>query len=336
MHGIHRLDTRVSIDASKLTVTSVTTTGNLGSKVAKEDVPASTDPSWQLLYLENPGFAKSLPGATKLALLREALDDELENVAEAIGGINLAVKAFDIDAFTFSKAYKLEHSIEIGPFRITCYCQDADADLEDLEELPEIPLVAALKAYIDDPGQDLQEALRKQDIDHDHCISPRSGYPMLPGGIRIETSSDYWEFEACSMPDDSKLISRLVNVGEMFLLQEDDADCRELRPLFTEEPEWNEELSPEGSISIAWHAECFLPAGLDPVSKRQCYTKSNINLEETFAGNSVHDDYTIMYTYKTPSDLEGHLVAALEEEKVSQLLEKPILQILGLLPINDD
>ena len=333
---MHRLDSKASIDASKLTVTSVTTTGNLGRKAAKEDVPASTDPSWQLLYLENPGFAKNLPGSTKLALLREALDDELKNVTEAIGGINVAVKAFDIDAFTFSKACKLEHSIEIGPFRITCYCQDADADLEDLEELPEIPLVAALKAYIDDPGQDLQEALRKQDIDHDHCISPRSGYPMLPGGIRIETGSDYWEFEACSIPDDSELISRLVNIGEIFLLQEGDADCRELRPLFTKGPEWNEDFSVEGSISIAWHTECFLPAGLDRVSKKQRYTKSNISIEETFTGNSVFDDCAIEYTYKKPSDLEDVIVAALEEESVSQLLEKPILQILGLLLLNDD
>lgn len=333
---MHILDAKVSIDASKLTVASVTTTGNLGSKAAKEDVPASTDPSWQLLYLENSGFVKSLPGSTKLALLRGALDDEFENVADAIGGIDLAVKAFDIETFTFEEVGELEYSVEIGPFRITCYCHDADADLEDLEELPKIPLVAALKAYIDDPSQDLQEALRKQDVDHEHCISPRGGYPMLPGGIRIETSSDYWEFEACSMPDDSKLISRLVNAGEIFLLQEDDADCREFRPLFTEEPEWNEDLSAEGSISIAWHADCYLPAGLDPVSKKQCYTKSNINLEETFVGNSVHDDYTIRYTYKTPSDLEVLLVAALEEEKVSQLLEKPILQILGLVPINDE
>ena len=158
---------------------------------------------------------------------------------------------------------------------------------------------------------------------------------MLPGGIKIETSSDYWEFEASSIPDDSKLISRLVNIGEMLLLQEDDADCRELRPLFTEEPEWNEDFSVEGSISIAWHTECFLPAGLDPDSKKQRYTKSSISLEETFEGSSVLDDYTIEYTYKTPSHLEGALVSALEEETVSQLLEKPILQILGLLPLDD-
>ena len=313
----------------------MSTTGNLGQKLAKEDVPARTDPSWQLLYLENPGFAKRLPGSTKLALLREALDDQFENVAEAIEGIDLAIKAFDIDAFTFSEECELEHSIEIGPFRITCYCQDADADLEDLEELSEIPLVAALKAYIDDPGQDLQEALRKQDIDHEHCISPRSGYPMLPGGIKIETGSDYWEFEACSMPDDSKSISRLLDIGEIFLLQEGDSDCRELRPLFTEEPEWNEDFSTEGSISVAWHTECFLPAGLDPISKKQRYTKLSISIDESFKGNSLFDDYTIEYTYKRPSDLEGALVAALEEETVSQLLEKPILQILGLLPLYD-
>jgi hypothetical protein len=313
-----------------LIVTPVTTTGNLGQKSAKEDINARTDPSWQLLYLENPGFAKSLPGSTKLALLREALDDELENVAEAIRGIDLRVRAFDIDAFTFSKECELEHSIEIGPFRITCYCHDADADLEDLEELSKIPLAAALKTYIDDPSQDLQEALRKQDIDHEHNISPRSGYPMLPGGIKIETRSDYWEFEASSMPDDSKIISRLSNIGEMFLLQEGETDCRELRPLFTEEPEWNEDFSTEGSISVAWHTECFLPAGLDPISKKQRYTKSNISIDETFVGNSVFDDYTIEYTYKTPSDLEGALVAALEEENVSQLLEKPILQLLAL------
>lgn len=78
-----------------------------------------------------------------------------------------------------------------------------------------------------------------------------------------------------------------------------------------------------------------MPAGLDPVSKKQRYTKSKISVEETFLGNSVFDDYTIEYTYKTPSDLEGILVAALEEEKVSRLLEKPILQILGLLPHDD-
>ena len=311
------------------------TPGNLGQKSAKEEAPASTDPSWQLLYLENPGFAKTLPGSTKLALLSEALDDELEKVAEAIGGIDLAIKAFDIRAFTFEEAGQLEYSLEMGGFRITCYCQDADADLEDLEELSEIPLAAALKAYVDDPCQDLQEALRKQDIDHEHCISPRGGYPMLPGGIRIENSSDYWEFEASSLPDDSILISKLVNVSETFLLQEGDADCRELRPLFTNGPEWNEDFSAEGSISVTWRAECFLPAGSDPDSKKQRYTKSSINLEETFEGNSVFDDYTIEYTYKTPSDLEGALVAALEEETVSQLLEKPILQILGLLPLDD-
>ena len=153
---------------------------------------------------------------------------------------------------------------------------------------------------------------------------------MLPGGIKIETRSDYWEFEASSMPDDSKIISRLSNIGEMFLLQEGETDCRELRPLFTEKPEWNEDFSTEGSISVAWHTECFLPAGLDPISKKQCYTKSNISIDETFVGNSVFDDYTIEYTYKTPSDLEGALVAALEEENVSQLLEKPILQLLAL------
>jgi len=336
MHDTHKLDSETIVDVSEETVASVNTSGKLGQKATKEDVPASMDPSWQLLYLENPGFARSLPGSVKLALLREALDDEFENVAEAIGGIDLAVKVFDIHTFTFGKAGELEHSVEIGPYRITCYCQDADADLEDLEELSEIPLVAALRAYIDDPGQDLQEALRKQDVDHEHCISPRSGYPMLPGGIKIETGSDYWEFEASSLPDDSKLISKLANKGEIFLLQDgDDADCGELRPLFAKEPEWNEDFSVEGSISIAWHTECFLPAGLDPVSKKQRYTKSNISVEETFLGNSVFDDYTIEYTYKTPSDLEGILVAALEEEKVSRLLEKPILQILGLLPHDD-
>jgi hypothetical protein len=73
-----------------------------------------------------------------------------------------------------------------------------------------------------------------------------------------------------------------------------------------------------------------LPAGLDPICKKQRYTKANIRIDETFIGNSVFDDYTIEYTYKTPSDLEGALVAALEEENVSQLLEKPILQLLAL------
>jgi hypothetical protein len=330
MHVVHRLDSKTSVDVSKLIVAPVTTTGNLEQKSTKKDVPARTDPSWQLLYLENPGFAKSLPGSTKLALLREALDDEFEKVAEAIGGIDLAIEAFDIKGFTFEEAGELEHSVDIGGFRITCFCLDADADLEDLEILSEVPLAAALKAYVDDPCQDLQEALRKQDIDHEHNISPRSGYPMLPGGIKIETSSDYWEFEASSTPDDSVLIGKLVNIGEMFLLQDVDADHRESRPLFTKKPEWNEDYSVEGSISVAWNTECFLPAGQDSISKKQRYTKSSISIEETFTGNSVLDDYTIEYTYKTPSDLEDVLVAALEEESVSQILEKPILQLLAL------
>lgn len=305
------------------------------SENSKMTIVARTDPSWQLLYLENPGFARNLPGSAKLALLREALDNEFDNAVEAIVGIDLAVKAFDVESFTWKEGSQLEHIFEIWPFQVTCYCYDTDADLEDLEELTEIPLATALVAYVNYRNQNLQTVLHKLDIDYEHCISPRNGYPMRPGGIKIESSSDYWEFESESWPDDTRLISKLVKVGEAILLKESDTDRIDSRPLFSNGPEWNEDNSMEGSIGLTWNAECFLPAGLDPASKYQRYTKSRISLEETFAGNSVFDDYTIEYVYKTPADLESILIAALEEEKVSRRLEKPILQILGLQSRND-
>ena len=156
---------------------------------------------------------------------------------------------------------------------------------------------------------------------------------MLPGGVRIESASGFWEFEAHSFPDDSRLISRLKSAGSAFILEQSGPNSRDPRPLFSKGPEWSEDYATEGSIGMEWKATCFLPTDLDSAERKQLFSKHEIDITADFSGNSLYS-YTIKYTYETPEDILESLISALEEESVSARLEKPILRILGL--IKDD
>ncbi len=300
--------------------------------VLEDPHKASRDPVWQLLHLEDKNFLKKLPGRLKLHLLDLVLlsEEDQKALEERLLGIDIPVDVFEIESTDYDKAdCILESEIEIEGLCIKFFCYDTCAEMEDVEECSErLPLAATIIGFLEAKGQDLQDFAASCDIDYEPCMSPAGGYPMRPGGISIESSTGFWEFEHCSYPNDAAVIKALSKDGDLYTLGVEHATSDSLRPLFSSAPSWDDDLGVEGSIAASWHCDCYVP--ISTANELQCqYKKVSINENLSFAGNSTYD-YTIKYRYEKVGDLESEMASELSKSKASDLIEDLLLEALGL------
>ena len=292
---------------------------------------ASQDPIWQLLHLEDKNFLKKLPGRLKLYLLDLVLlcEDDQEALRERLSGIDITVDVFEIESTDYDEAdCILESEIEIEGFCVKIFCYDTCAEMEDLEECSErLPLAATIIGFLEDKEQDLQDFAGSCDIDYEPCMSPAGGYPMRPGGISIESSTGFWEFEYCSFPNDAALINALSKEGDLYTFGVEHATSDSLRPLFSSGPSWDDDLGVEGSITASWNCDCYVPISIanEPLCQ---YKKVSINKDLAFASNPTHD-YTVKYRYEKMGDLEPELASELSKTNASDLIEDLLLEALN-------
>lgn len=291
---------------------------------------AVKNPIWQILHLEDPHFLFKVSGRVKLRLLELAQKSDLITLSDCLIGRDLPVNIFEIESFEYEESDSLEEAFQVDSAIISCYCYDPDADLEDLHECNSVPLSAVLTVFLDDPEQSLQSAVEKNGFEYEHCISPRNGYPMRPGGVKIETSNGFWQFEYDTFPEDFVALSKLDQEGEYYFLRSEDDYRTGERPLFSSSPSWDDNLCVDGCIHMEWKCDCYVPVEAGDSTNEKVYRKHIINKVLTFAGNSIYDDYKINYRYKAPRDIADLLADVLSSEENTASIKNILLKILGL------
>ena len=299
--------------------------------VIADPTAAAKDPIWQLLHLEDKHFLRKQPGPLKLHLLGLLSEEDQETLEERLSGKEVPIDIFEIESCDYDDTdCFLETEFAIQEFSIKVFCYDTCAEMKDVDECDEhLPLADSIIAFLENKDQDLQEFAETCGIEYEPNMSPDDGYPMRPGGVSIESDTGFWEFEECSFPDDTALIKQLTQEADFYVLEEDLATSNDLRPLFSSGPSWDDDLGTEGSVSMSWHCESYIPIAGNKNHKCK-YKKVSIDQDLKFSGNSTHDDYTLRYRYEKVGDLEDVLSHALSKVKTSDLIEDLLLRVLGL------
>lgn len=265
---------------------------------------AVSNPIWQLLFLENPGFATELPSNFKLLLLHSIFlkfnqlsvpDEQLFNdegeqdqvlavvsrALERLGDIEVDIDPWETEwpGVTYTdEDTDLERRFEIGNgWSLDVRFADCDIEMKDVEYGCDerLSLRQWLEGFFEDPTADIRTFAEACDLSYEPAMSPESGfYFRFCGFLLTHTSGDWSEIEAHELGNiiesDQKLAQQLQ--GETEILKSEDLQLIKtagsgLRPIFDAPPSVDEETR-QHSDAYEWYS----PEGIISLSwKCNCW-----------------------------------------------------------------
>jgi len=291
------------------------------------------NPLWQVLHLENPNFLAKEDGLLKLRILLMAPPDLLDAVVESSQDAEISVDVHEVHRGRFEESDEMDlsHSINLNDFEVTLYCHNCDAEMEDVEQCDErLSIGDCIKAYLLTPFDDLREIAEQCRIEYEPSMSPRDGYPLRFGGVNIESTEDFLEYECDSFPDDSSLIAKLIDSGDGLYHGVSLNEVGQRRPLFGSSPVADDDSSWEGLVTVKWVCDCFVPVG-HVGDAEICWRRAEIDEEIEFLGSNMDVDYTLHYKIDFPCELESHIVRDLRKSPAaSDAINACLLGVLSL------